>query len=124
MEEERKLDHLLLELRSATGKIKVDNLVAMHPLKSVQEERKKLLETLVSDSLAGCTEAILSNDSEVWITESGQQFLAAGGYRKRKAPTTDREERKPGERVKNILLYGIPIVVLIILLLVLFKVIG
>lgn len=124
MEEARKLDHMLLELKSATGKIKVDSLVAMHPLKSVQEERKELLKSLIADDLVGCTEEALNDESDVWLTEVGEKFLANGGYRKRKAPEKDREQKKAGDRIRQILLYAIPLIVLIVLLLVLFKVIG
>lgn len=124
MEEARKLDHLLLELRSATGRIKVDNLVSMHPSETAQKERKVLLKTLVTDNLAGCTNETVDDNSEVWISEEGQRFLAGGGYRKRKAPDKDREEKKPQDRLKQVLLYAIPLVFVVFLLLILFRVIG
>lgn len=123
MDEERKLDHLLLELRSATGKIKADNIIAMYPSQSLQDERRELLSTLITNNHVGCSSDAFEDTSDVWLTEEGLQFLMNGGYRKRKGSNSDKEEVSPRQKAIKIAIYAVPLIFLIVLLLILFQVI-
>lgn len=123
MDEARKLDHLLLELRSVTGKIKADNIISMYPMKSLQDERRELLTKLVESDFVDCSSDVFDDSSEIWLTEDGLQFIMNGGYRKRKNTDQNKEGRDVKKQVFTILLYTVPIIFLIILLLILFEVI-
>lgn len=113
----------MLELRSVTGKIQADSIIGMYPSKTLQDERRELLSTLIKNKHVDCSTDSFEDSSDIWLTEEGLQFIMKGGYRKRKATNSDREEVTPRQKAIRIAMYAIPILFLIILLLILYKVI-
>lgn len=113
----------MLELRSVTGKIQADSIIAMYPSQSLQNERRQLLVTLIDNQYVGCSSDIFEDSSDIWLTEEGLRFIMNGGYRKRKATDSHKEEASSTQKVLRIVLYAVPIIFVIILLLILFQVI-
>ena len=123
MDEERLLDYVLLDLKSVDGKISVDSFVAMQQVQSLQDQRVTMLQKVHEDGHIGCSTDTVSIESEIWLTEKGLEFLSKGGYRKRKKSSFEKEDKKPKQKLLQVLLYLIPLALLVALILVLFEVI-
>lgn len=95
MDEARKMDKLMRQLKSAQGEVVVDSLVQLQTQKEAKEFALKALEKMLEDGTITCNTPEIEGNSLVKISETGAQLMYKGGYRRKYYEETREEDYRP-----------------------------
>ncbi len=87
MSEAKRKDKILRQLKSGGGYVDMESLISLQPERKDKEFARVALKAMLKEGIIECDTEEISSTSKIKLTVEGNEFLYAGGYK--------RKERKP-----------------------------